>query len=93
MKNENSIYFLNHNTLLCTLKIKIESRIIRLLKVGVNITQSRNHKSKTVKNKVVLSALHALFHNKFLHQEKKISYISISQNKYLFILTFLFLSF
>ena len=55
----------------------MESGIVRLFKVGFNITNSWNHRLDITKNKFVSSVLHALLHDKFLHQEKKICYISI----------------
>ena len=52
--------FLNHAVVNNNSKIKMESRIIRLFKVGFNITNLRNHKSQITKNKVVSYVLHEI---------------------------------
>ena len=54
----------------------MESGIVRLFKVGFNITNSRNHKSWNTKSKVVSSVLHVLLHDKFLYQGKKTKYLT-----------------
>ena len=64
-------------------KVKMKSRIVRLFKVGYNITNLdiTNHKSQ--KTKLFHLYYMTLLYDKFSHKEKNKN--KYSQNKYLFI--------
>ena len=71
----------------------MESRIVRLFKVRLNITNSWNHISIITKNKVASSVLHGIITwHIFTPRQKNILH-EHSQNKYSFIYAILFLLF